>query len=251
MNIRQEFLAAKFNEWLDRFSPPRRIANDTQAQQQDANSMLETIVRFAPRDAYAEWLTAMLRRLEDGMTTRSWPAPGEVVKACKGGATTGQGLDVQVIESAALDRMESWFRKFGDQFPGHGNPARTAALIERGVLKNLREARYRGFDLTQSQTEEALKQEIGYDERVHHEIVLNRLLDMQERNGYRREEIMRGRAQFANGTEKFDAGQVDEEKPRPKQHWAETAEPDSMEWRQLRASRAANPLCRPLTDEAK
>ncbi len=198
-SIRQEFLAAKFNEWLDRFSPPRRMANDTAAQQQDANAMLQTVMRFAPKEDYGDWLPAMLRRLEDGMTTRSWPAPGEVVKACKAGGSGSPDVNKEVQESAALDRMVDWFGKFKTQMPGHGHYSRTQKLIERGVIKDLREARYRGFDITFEQSKEAKEQPVGTDEKVHHQMVLNDLLNTQERNAARRDEIMRGKEEFAHG----------------------------------------------------
>lgn len=203
MNIRQEFIATKFNEWLDRFSPPRRIANDSQAQQQDANSMLETVVRFAPRDAYAEWLTAMLRRLEDGMTTRSWPAPGEVVKACKGGGAAGQSVDEQTQEEAALMRMESWFAKFGNELPGHGRADRTAALIQRGVLHGWRDARFRGFELDFEQNKLALAEPPTRDEQRHHERVMGDLQLIGERLAERREEIMHGKQAMSRKVEDY------------------------------------------------
>lgn len=194
---RQEFLTAKFNDWLDRFAAPRRIANNTAAQQQDANSMLETVMRFAPREEYGDWLVSMLRRLEDGMTTRSWPAPGEVVKACKVGAAGISGMSDEIKESLAVDRMESWYRTFHDQMPGSGKASRTAELIRRGVLKDLREARYRGFDLDAWQTKTALEQQAGADEDKHHRMILEDLQVVTARNAERREEIARGRALMA------------------------------------------------------
>lgn len=187
MNVRQEFIAAKFNEWLDRFSPPRRIANNTQAQQQDANAMLQTVAQYAPREGYADWLVAMLRRLEDGMTTRSWPAPGEVVKACQSVGVRGASVDKEAQEAAALDRMESWFRKFGDQMPGHGNVDRTAKLIQRGVLSGLRDARARGFELTFEQNKAAREEPPTREEQRHHDRVMSDLAILAAADNERRD----------------------------------------------------------------
>lgn len=83
MNSRNEYLSQYFNEWLDRFSPPRAIQNNPKAMQDDANSMLAIVNKYAPSQNYAEWLDKVLTDLGEGMTARSWPAPGELVKACK------------------------------------------------------------------------------------------------------------------------------------------------------------------------
>lgn len=80
---RNEYLSQHFNEWLDRFSPPRAIQNNPKAMQDDANAMLAIVGKYAPSQGYAEWLAKVLVDLTEGMTTRSWPAPGELVKACK------------------------------------------------------------------------------------------------------------------------------------------------------------------------
>lgn len=83
MSNRNEYLSQVFNEWLDRFSPPRSIQNNPKAMQDDANSMLAIVSKYAPSQGYAEWLEKVLTDLTENMTTRSWPAPGELVKACK------------------------------------------------------------------------------------------------------------------------------------------------------------------------
>lgn len=83
MSNRNEYLSQYFNEWLDRFSPPRAIQNNPKAMQDDANSMLAIVNKYAPSQNYAEWLDKVLTDLTENMTTRSWPAPGELVKACK------------------------------------------------------------------------------------------------------------------------------------------------------------------------
>jgi hypothetical protein len=80
---RNEYLSERFNEFLDRFSPPRSIQNNPKAMQQDADAMLSQITRAAPGDGYEIWFDAMIVALGENMTTRSWPAPGELAKACK------------------------------------------------------------------------------------------------------------------------------------------------------------------------
>ena len=245
---RQEYLASKFNEWLERFSPPRRIANNFDAQQKDADALLGIVVNFAPKEGYAEWLDAMLRNLEGGMTTRSWPAPGEVTKACKSGrevGASGPRMDDGMIEEAAIERMTQWFAKFGDQMPGHGRWQRTEELIKRGVQKDYREARFRGFELSPEANREAKKQRMGMDEWRHHVRVMARIWDVSEDDAER--EIRR--------TAK-DPVQMPEFKPKgfptvPKPedlhedggrkhvpHWSDGLPDDDPRMIQLRAARA-------------
>lgn len=83
MSAREEYLSNQMNEFLDRFSPPRAIQHNPNAMQQDADAFLETVLRFAPTSDYRPWMKTMLNHLSGGMMTRSWPAPGELVKACK------------------------------------------------------------------------------------------------------------------------------------------------------------------------
>lgn len=177
--IREAYLSQRFNEFLDRFSPPRAIANNPTAMQQDADDMLRTVLRYAPREEYGEWLGAVLRELQEGMTTRSWPAPGELAKACrmKGAAKSQPSA---LVEDHAIDRMIDWHGKFGTQMPGHGNPARTAELIQRGVLANEREARFKGFELGEDQRRRAMEQPSTRDEWRHHVRVIARLRGISE-----------------------------------------------------------------------
>lgn len=83
MSAREEYLSSQMNEFLDRYNPPRAILNNPIAMQQEADALLKTVVRFAPTSNYRPWMETMLCALSDGMMTRSWPAPGELVKACK------------------------------------------------------------------------------------------------------------------------------------------------------------------------
>ena len=179
-SIREEFITARFNEWLDRFTPPRGILNNLDAQQRDANAMLATVLRFAPRNDYGDWLPAMLIRLEEAMTTRSWPAPGEVAKACKTETQGVAGGSAQLTEGQAVDRMADWYGKFQTQLPGHGRDSRTAELIRRGTLANEREARFRGFSVSEDMARTAATQRMGRDEWRHHVSVMARLRGIDE-----------------------------------------------------------------------
>lgn len=181
MSAREEYIAVVFNEFLARFSAPRAIQGNQKAMQQDANSMLATILRFAPGAGYTGWMDGMLIRLGDNMITRSWPAPGELTKACKAEAFIRQDTTKDgIAESAAILRMINWFNKFRGQMPGHGNPARTQALIQQGVLENERVAKFHGFDLSDEQGCRAESQEMGLAESQTHIRVMAKLGGVSE-----------------------------------------------------------------------
>lgn len=83
MSHRNEYLAEHFNAWLDRYSPPRVMADRPEAAQKEADTLLAILGRYAPPQGYAEWLDGILRALTEGMTARTWPTGGEISKACK------------------------------------------------------------------------------------------------------------------------------------------------------------------------
>lgn len=112
--IREEFLSSRFNEFLDRFSPPRRIASDFDAQQREADAMLRTVLKYAPSDEYPRFLDRVLTQLQEGMKTRAWPTTGELAEACRLFAPkrerpvdATQGLDAAVINAARMAAGEA------------------------------------------------------------------------------------------------------------------------------------------------
>ena len=141
-------LSTRFNRWLERFSPPRQIANNPQAMQDDADALLRVILDHAPSEGWQDWYQDAIRRLEVGMTHRSWPAPGEVVKACRAAeAPRPSGTLNSSAEAQVIGMMSDWLGKFGTQMPGYGSAMRTRELIRRGALRDIAEARAKGFAL--------------------------------------------------------------------------------------------------------
>lgn len=187
-------ITMRVNAWLDRFSPPRQIANNPQAMQDDANAVLRIFLEHAPSEAWQAWFDDALRRLEASMTTRSWPAPGEVVRACRGAErpqdVTGPNSRA---EAAAVDALIGWYQKFGTQMPGMGNGGRTRKLVQRGIFRDLAEARFKGFTLfpdderailadraEQSRRNVPLDSILGHAEYRRHVAVLARIRGVSE-----------------------------------------------------------------------
>ena len=175
MTDNDELLAA-LEGFLDRLSPPRQIAANPQAVEAEAAQILAAFDRHAPPDGFAEWWAQVTTELLRRMKTRAWPLVSEVESACaavrqaKGGAASEAE-----VERLILDRMTDWFALRKTQMPGYGKPSRTVALIRRGVLRDEREARFRGFDMTQDMRDRAHQQAATPDEAAAHAAALERL----------------------------------------------------------------------------
>lgn len=150
ISARTSDLSMRFNRWIARFSPPRVIASNPQALEDEAKALFGLVLKNAPSANWEQWWNDCIVELEAGMTTRSWPAPGEIARAFRkhslAGSKSDDGVNSQV-EANAIKMLIDWYYKFGNQMPGMGRGDRTAELIRRGILKNEREARFAGFTL--------------------------------------------------------------------------------------------------------
>lgn len=183
--------------FLSRFSPPRSIAGSAEAMSDEVIQITDAVARFAPRVGFQDWWPAVGTAIVQRMKTRAWPMVSEVETACRiatEAGRSGAASSDAVNEQAAIDRLESWFRKFGTQAPSQGRPSRTLALINRGVLRDLRHARFCGFDLTNDQTEQSRDQAPGPEEQKHHHRVMADLHAIGERMDAHRDEFARLRA---------------------------------------------------------
>jgi hypothetical protein len=141
---RSDYLSQHFNEWLDRYAPPRHLADKPDALQAEANDLLRIIGNHAPANGYAEWLDAVLRRLTSTMTARAWPAGGELTKACRAEHQASPGKPV--LPQAAIDPAEMAARRMAAGQPvgeswlyGIGACELAArGLVEREVMMHYR-----------------------------------------------------------------------------------------------------------------
>lgn len=201
-NIRDAELSQMLSGVLGRLSPPRGIANSEKAMTEEMAALFKALSACAPNQGYRQWFTDFADALASRAKTRAWPIVSEIQAAAKAVADQSRGGDTSVgadfYEVKAIDRMEEWFRKFGDQMPGHGKSSRTEALIRRGVLKNIRDARFRGFDLTIEQSASARDMPESAEEAAHHAEVMARLTEITERNAQYADEFAANRAKMGS-----------------------------------------------------
>lgn len=198
MQTRDEFLSENLNGLLKRLAPPMSIKADAEAQRQEIAGMMRAVSHAAPTKGYIEWWGTFEDTLRASMKTRAWPTPNEIQSAArslapKSAASAGTTVEGH-IEDAAIQRMTSWFDNFKTQLPGHGRASRTAALVARGVILNLREARFRGFDLSHEQMQVAINQPASIEESRHHDGILFDLRAVSERLAEARHDVIARRA---------------------------------------------------------
>lgn len=180
---RTEEIKTAVANFLLRLSPPRAIAGNERLMADEMADITAAVARHAPTMGFSEWWPKVGSEVMARMKARSWPLVSEVENVCRhiNGAGRSGGLSNEAVEAAAIDRLESWFHKFGNQAPSQGNPSRTMALIRRGVLRDIRHARFCGFDLAAEQMEKAREMPIGPEEERHHNRVLDDLHAIRDR----------------------------------------------------------------------
>lgn len=197
---RDQDLSERLTGLLGRRTPPRGFHGNERAMREEFHVLLRIILRCAPKADWPEWWGRFDDELNARVRTRSWPVAAEVEEACRAiaKAALAEGSDEQV-EAAAVDRMADWFERFRSQLPGHGRPSRTRELIRRGVLRDLREARFYGFDLTDAENRQALQAPMGADERQHHEVVSDKLAAINAQLAQNAETVQRAKAGMQRG----------------------------------------------------
>lgn len=178
--------------FLTSYSPPRAIAGRPEAMAEEVIQITAAVARFAPRTGFSDWWPSARTIIVQRMKTRAWPLVSEVEAACRIAAenlqTYGGGRQNE-IEDAAIARLEDWYRKHGNQAPGQGKPSRTAELIKRGVLRDVRHARACGFELTSEQIEMARLMPMGPAEQKNHDRIMRDLAAIGQQIGAHGEEF--------------------------------------------------------------
>jgi hypothetical protein len=177
---RDEFIKTALVGILSRKTPPAAIKGSQEGQRAEVAAMVKTIARYAPTTGIDLWWDRFEDNLSRRMKTHGWPIPSEIDASCR--EVSGQRApgSEEAFEQNSLRIMSEWRAKFGSQMPRMGRPDRTAELIRRGILKNERDAKYRGYDLDERQMSAAAGQEPTRDETSHHNRILGSLRSINE-----------------------------------------------------------------------
>lgn len=127
---RTAYVSEAFNRWLERYAPPRAMADNERAQQDEANALLRSVLAFAPPQGFRDWTGLALDALSEACQTRAWPTVAEVRKALKAiryvpeGAVPAGTFDPVTINADRMKRGDPvserflwgrWARRMMDQ----------------------------------------------------------------------------------------------------------------------------------------
>lgn len=182
---------------LRRLVPPKNLLGDEAAMRAEVGALKRCLNQRAPSRGWAEWWEKFEDELLSRMKTRAYPIVADLEAAAAEVARRSRQSHApngDLIEGAAVDRMESWFRQFKSQMPSHGRATRTAALIERGVLHSERQARFYGFTLSDEQRRKSDDQTPCREEEKHHQRVMDDLHFISRQAAAHRDDVARARA---------------------------------------------------------
>lgn len=179
----EDALADAVARFLNRRSVPMALDGEekAQAREDELLALTHCALDVSPGSGdLLDWWSDVERHIARNTRGRTWPTEAEIVAAAlavgKPRKAAGEEGDKPTAYGDRLtDLLASWFTRHGTECPGIGSPDRTAALVNRGVLRSLREARFRGFRLSADQLQAALEQPIDPAEWDHHVATMARL----------------------------------------------------------------------------
>ncbi|WP_417273487.1 hypothetical protein [Celeribacter halophilus] len=83
MGIREAEVAQVLTIFLERHSPPTNMRNNKQAQQDEAEHLLDVLLRYAPQEGAGSWTKLVLKAVAENAKTRAWPIVREVEQVAK------------------------------------------------------------------------------------------------------------------------------------------------------------------------
>lgn len=181
--MRSEYLRDRVTTLLSRYSPPRAMQKNTKAQQQEVDAILRVLGTHMPTTGYEEWWIGFEDRLLTSHDTRAWPTIAEFKRA----ANTGTRSPDAMSEARLQHMAEEWAVNHRRPHPALNTPEITARLIGMGILSDLREARWLGFDLSEKDLKAARDMPCGDEEWRRHVTLMSGLLGLSYEETERRE----------------------------------------------------------------
>lgn len=80
--MRTAEISGIFTRWLERYSPPAHMRDNSRAQQDEVTALLGVLLRFAPQNGYSDFIAKVIDQTEFQMKTRAWPTKSEIGAVC-------------------------------------------------------------------------------------------------------------------------------------------------------------------------
>ena len=145
MSIRTDTIQNMLERWLDRYSPPRAMAENPQAQTDEIEALLRVLLKYAPGADYEGWVNSALDRCAYQMKTRAWPTMGELGAVCADMKKQGFGVAPGQVPAPKDDAEIIAARMSRGEGVGEGWIYGVAAceLAQRGLVDRDTMTRYR------------------------------------------------------------------------------------------------------------
>lgn len=184
---RMNEIKAQLAELLSGYAAPRNLI-DPASQQKEVLSMAEAINQIFPNDTTRDHICGTLKRaslkLKAKHKSRTWPLTSDIVasvtKSMQHNAVS-QKLNNDDVEAAARFLGET-----GRAHPNYRSSYVAKRLIDRGLLKDERDAHWRGFDMFEYKNLYS-KQRMTLDEWNNHIRVLSDMCNITKEEAENRE----------------------------------------------------------------
>lgn len=136
-DMRTAEISGIFTRWLERYSPPAQIRDNSRAQQDEVTALLGVFLRFAPQDGYADFIAKVIDQTEFQMKTRAWPTKGEIGAVCSNVRKSNPQDQIDMTGSADMSNEAITARKMQRGDPvGEGwlYGINSCELIRRGMV---------------------------------------------------------------------------------------------------------------------
>jgi hypothetical protein len=171
--MRTDYLTSKLSQFLEDLSPRRVLVTESQ-RAREIERITAAVLKRAPQRGYEHWFDLWEERVQRAATAQTWPSVGDVHRAAD--ALPQEKSEKSSHEVAAQAHIATgWLNRFGRAPSWMNSVALTNELLDRGVLTSLREARFKGFNLSPSQERAALKERMCDDEWERHLRILANL----------------------------------------------------------------------------
>lgn len=169
--MRNEFLEERLKNLLGRYSPPRLIEKSPALQADEIRQLLGSLGRAAPQRGWEFWWDRFEPALLERMKTRAWPTVNEISRAAE-----AAHADAPAATSAQTSEVAiQYFVDNSKPHPTLNNPSITAEIVQRGLVDDIRDARFRGLSLSDQDSKRAKEMRPGADEWRRHVGVMSKI----------------------------------------------------------------------------
>lgn len=184
---RMTLISKELANLLGMYDPPRNIKTDDQ-KRSHIEMIAKTINSKLPNDTTSDHISGTFERAAMEITskqkTSTWPHQADLIKAITKSIDSGEAQTKSIEDD--IEAAARFLEANGTAHPSYRSTFIAKQLIERGLLKDERDAHWRGFDMFEYK-ELYLKQRMTLAEWKNHIRVLANMCNMTKEEAEDRE----------------------------------------------------------------